>query len=245
MINGSNIRLPNGQFSTLVTPVNKDGVTQLITPVDANGNVITGGGSSDPSQITSETAPTTRVNPSTGLPSGGDPLQIGDRWYKPSMGQEGFWNGTLWLTQRDTVVARSGLNSAFSATNTTYILGAQTNLVSRPTDLLFLRKLIYTFTGGTFTADNRWEIFDRGCEVSNRGGSPTSQIVTPSSTTTAIINNQARVFSVEQEYNIVLPLASGATEAIINEYRLSLTKFGVAANINLTGVIMEFSRVMS
>lgn len=98
MINGSNIRLPNGQFSTLVTPVNKDGVTQLITPVDANGNVITGGGSSDPSQITSETAPTTRVNPSTGLPSGGAALQIGDRWYKPSNGQEGFWNGTLWLS---------------------------------------------------------------------------------------------------------------------------------------------------
>lgn len=44
MINGSNIRLPNGQFSTLVTPVNKDGVTQYVTPVDENGNVITGGG---------------------------------------------------------------------------------------------------------------------------------------------------------------------------------------------------------
>lgn len=72
MINGSNIRLPNGQFSTLVTPVNKDGVTQLITPVDANGNVITGGGSSDPSQIKSATPPTTRAD--------GSALQTDDRW---------------------------------------------------------------------------------------------------------------------------------------------------------------------
>lgn len=47
MINGSNIRLPNGQFSTLVTPVNKDGVTQYVTPVDANGNVISGDGGSN------------------------------------------------------------------------------------------------------------------------------------------------------------------------------------------------------
>ena len=46
MINGSNIRLPNGQFSTLVTPVNKDGVTQFVTPVDFNGNIISGGGGS-------------------------------------------------------------------------------------------------------------------------------------------------------------------------------------------------------
>lgn len=43
-IQSSSIRLPSGLFSVLVTPVNKDGVTQLITPVDANGNVITGGG---------------------------------------------------------------------------------------------------------------------------------------------------------------------------------------------------------
>lgn len=193
--------------------------------------------SSDPSQIVSSTLPTTRV--------GGAALQNGDRWYNPTTGREGSWNGTLWLTQRDTVVARSGLFVAFSATNTTYTLGAQTNLVSRPTDLLFLRKLTYTFFGGNFTADNRWEIFDRGFELSNRGGGTSSQIVTPSSTTTAIINNQARVFSIEQEYNIVLPLASGATEAIISEYRLSLTRFNTALSINLTGVIMEFSRVMS
>jgi hypothetical protein len=208
-------------------------------------SIILPSNTTDPSQITSETAPTTRVNPSTGLPSGGADLQIGDRWYKPSKQQEGFWNGTLWLSQRDTVVARSNLFATFNATNTTYTLGAQTNLVSRPTDLLFLRKLTYTFVGGHFTADNRWEIFDRGFELSNRGGVSSSQIVTPSSTTTAIINNQARVFSVEQEYNIVLPLASGATEAYINEYRLSLTKFNAALSIILTGVIMEFSRVLS
>ena len=54
--------------------------------------------SSDPSQIVSSTLPTTRVNPSTGLPSGGAALQNGDRWYNPSTGIEGFWNGTYWLT---------------------------------------------------------------------------------------------------------------------------------------------------
>ena len=43
----------------------------------------------DPSQITSETAPTTRAD--------GSALQVGDRWYKPSTGKEGFWNGTYWL----------------------------------------------------------------------------------------------------------------------------------------------------
>jgi hypothetical protein len=200
-------------------------------------SIILPSNTTDPSQITSNTLPTTRTD--------GSALQIGDRWYKPSKQQEGFWNGTLWLTQRDTVVARSNLFVTFNATNTTYTFGAQTNLVSRPTDLLFLRKLTYTFLGGHFTADNCWEIFDRGCEVSNRGGVPSFQIVTPSSTTTAIINNQARAFSVEQEYNIVLPLASGATEAYINEYKLSLTRFNAVPSIILTGVIMEFSRVMA
>lgn len=53
-----------------------------------------GGGSSDPSQITSETAPTTRV--------GGAALQNGDRWYKPTTGEEGFWNGVLWLGKLQT-----------------------------------------------------------------------------------------------------------------------------------------------
>lgn len=48
------------------------------------------GGASDPSQITSETAPTTRAD--------GSALQQGDRWYNPSTGVNGFWNGTYWLT---------------------------------------------------------------------------------------------------------------------------------------------------
>ena len=68
-------------------------MAQIIIPP-----ISTGGGSSDPSQIVSSTLPTTRVNPSTGLPSGGAALQNGDRWYNPTTGEEGFWNGTLWLT---------------------------------------------------------------------------------------------------------------------------------------------------
>jgi hypothetical protein len=53
-------------------------------------SIILPSNTTDPSQITSNTLPTTRTD--------GSALQIGDRWYKPSMGQEGFWNGTLWLT---------------------------------------------------------------------------------------------------------------------------------------------------
>jgi hypothetical protein len=53
-------------------------------------SIILPSNTTDPSQITSDTLPTTRAD--------GSPLQIGDRWYKPSMGQEGFWNGTYWLS---------------------------------------------------------------------------------------------------------------------------------------------------
>ena len=63
-------------------------MTSIILPSNAT----------DPSQIVSSTLPTTRVNSSTGLPSGGAALQNGDRWYKPTTGEEGFWNGTLWLS---------------------------------------------------------------------------------------------------------------------------------------------------
>ncbi len=61
-------------------------------------SIILPSNTTDPSQITSNTLPTTRVNPSTGLPSGGADLQIGDRWYNPTTGKEGFWNGALWLS---------------------------------------------------------------------------------------------------------------------------------------------------
>lgn len=105
MINGSNIRLPNGQFSTLVTPVNKDGVTQLITPVDANGNVITGG--ADPSQITSETAPTTRAD--------GSLLQDHDRWQNTVTNEQFFWDTTLgWVSEWLYLQAFSSFSSATS-----------------------------------------------------------------------------------------------------------------------------------
>ena len=67
----------------------------------------------DPSQITSESAPTTRVNPSTGLPSGGEPLQIGDRWYKPSTGKEGFWNGSIFSSLAEKTI--SGVQRSGSA----------------------------------------------------------------------------------------------------------------------------------
>lgn len=46
----------------------------------------------DPSQITSESAPTTRAD--------GSALVIGDRWYKASIAQEGFWNGLNWTSAR-------------------------------------------------------------------------------------------------------------------------------------------------
>lgn len=113
MINGSNIRLPNGQFSTLVTPVNKDGVTQLITPVDANGNVITGGGSSDPSQITSESTPTTRAD--------GSPLQQGDRLHRPDLNMGFFYESSIgkWLSDLQISALNSTPNNNFASVSVT------------------------------------------------------------------------------------------------------------------------------
>ena len=55
---------------------------QIINPVS--------GGAADPSQITSTSKPTTRAD--------GSALQQGDRWYNPSTGVDGFWNGTYWLS---------------------------------------------------------------------------------------------------------------------------------------------------
>lgn len=95
-------------------------MTSIILPSNAT----------DPSQITSEIVPTTRVNPSTGLPSGGDPLQIGDRWYKPSLLREGFYDGAIWLSAPITVTS-----GRFTISATTAIAsGAQVSAPTLPPD---------------------------------------------------------------------------------------------------------------
>ena len=206
-------------------------------------------GSFDPSQIVSSTLPTTRVNPSTGLPSGGAALQNGDRWYNPTTGEEGFWNGTLWLTQREDMIVRTGLTGSLSATNTNYAPNTGfIPLKSAANNLLFIHKTIVFGQTGVCTNDNRWEIVNiTGLVSVNRGGSNPTTTLNPSSFSTTVINNQAQLWTHEQDYNAVLPLLPvGATEvAVYNPIRISATKFGTAPNLLIEAFSIEYSRVMS
>lgn len=212
-------------------------------------SIILPSNTTDPSQIVSSTLPTTRVNPSTGLPSGGAALQNGDRWYNPSMRQEAYWNGTLWLTQREDMLVHTGLTGALSATNTNY----QPNsgflpLKSTANNLLFIHKTIVFGLCGVCTNDNRWEIVNTtGLVYSNRGGSVGSNTLNPSSFSTTVINNPATLWTHEQDYNVVLPLLPvGATEvAVFNPIRISATKFGTAPILYVNAFSIEYSRVMS
>ena len=128
-------------------------MTSIILPSNAT----------DPSQITSEIVPTTRVNPSTGLPSGGDPLQIGDRWYKPSMGQEAYWNGALWLSTQYLVY-----DSTYVAPTAQSAFGANILIEESQGILLLSAAVRFTLTG-TLTDTNYWTltIVDTGGEVPN------------------------------------------------------------------------------
>lgn len=115
---------------------------------------VDGGGAADPSQIVSSTLPTTRVNPSTGLPSGGDPLQVGDRWYKPSMGREGFWNGSLWLSiYQNNACLAGGVNSSSGGG------AASTNLIAIPQSGIFWESIEIGLSLATpQDASNYWVI---------------------------------------------------------------------------------------
>ena len=214
---------------------------QIINPVS--------GGAADPSQIVSSTLPTTRVNPSTGLPSGGAALQNGDRWYDLTTRRIGFWNGTLWLTQREDMTVHTGLTGSLSATSTNYQLNTGfISLKSTANNLLFIHKTIVFGRCGTCTNDNRWEIVNTTGLVSvNRGGSAGTNTLNPSSFSTTVINNQAQLWTHEQDYNVVLPLLPvGATEvAVFNPIRISATKFGTAPNLSVEAFSIEYSRVMS
>lgn len=98
---------------------------QIINPVT--------GGASDPSQITSETAPTTRAD--------GSPLQVGDRWHKPSTGEEGFWNGTLWLTINQFNLSGAVSTAAVSGGFNNYVLAQNSLGGSQIFNGLFVRNL--------------------------------------------------------------------------------------------------------
>lgn len=77
---------------------------QIINPAAATA---------DPSQIISGTKPTTRVD--------GSALLNGDRWYNPTSGIEGFWNGTLWLST--TLYVKDSTTGASSYSTLAGILG--------------------------------------------------------------------------------------------------------------------------
>jgi hypothetical protein len=116
-------------------------------------SIILPSNTTDPSQIVSNTLPTTRVNPSTGLPSGGSPLQIGDRWYKPSMGQEGFYDGAIWLSAPITVTS-----GRFTISATTSIGGnPQFGAPTLPPDSIKIIRGQISISGATIPNDtNYW-----------------------------------------------------------------------------------------
>jgi hypothetical protein len=69
----------------------------------ANGTLING-----VANFYTSTKPTARIN--------GSALVVGDKWYNPSTGVDGFWNGTYWLSDQQHVQTGS---SPFNPPNVT------------------------------------------------------------------------------------------------------------------------------
>lgn len=194
----------------------------------------------DLSQITNETAPTTRAD--------GSALQVGDRWYKPSESRVGSWNGTLWLTQKEDMVIRTGVLTTLSATNAAVAPAIGfISLKSTASNLLFIHKTIVFGRCGLCTDVNRWEIATNGGLLYvNRGGSVGSATLSPAVFSTTTINNQASLWTHEQDYNAIVAMSPvGTTEgAIFDPIRISATKFGSAPNLLIEAFSIEYSRVM-
>lgn len=112
------------------------------------------GSASDPSQITSETAPTTRAD--------GSALQVGDRWYKPSVGQEGFWNSTLWLSTTEYIlgtVTAGNLSASGNGTPQFPTPVISETSIAGQINIFLTRCLIHSNALAINDADNHWSIF--------------------------------------------------------------------------------------
>ena len=111
----SDIRLPNGQYSLLVTPVGKNGITQFVTPVNPDGTVVTGASSftngyisNGVANFTQATNPTTRID--------GSALVVGDKLYRADLRRDYYWNGvSSWVSEQlftHSIFELTGLGSA-------------------------------------------------------------------------------------------------------------------------------------
>lgn len=92
------------------------------------------------------TKPTTRVD--------GSALVIGDLWFNPSTGTQGYWNGTYWLTTY-TVDGLVG-GSAFALTATATF----TTPASIRTGATFLERILiyYARATGVLNGSNRYDL---------------------------------------------------------------------------------------
>ena len=185
----------------------------------------------DPSQITSETAPTTRAD--------GSALVIGNRWYKPSNGQEGFWNGTLWLSTKQIVFTRYRVVS--NSSNLTFPSTADVDGQDVPMNApIFLESVSYAVTLATTGDENNYRAF----RVQRR-------LTTGSAV--AVYDSPVKLFdsSVRQQiYNEPINLFSSGTpgQPLVQEflgYTFSFPAFGTAPNGTNPSATLKFREILS
>lgn len=187
-------------------------MTSIILPSNAT----------DPSQITSGIVPTTRVNPSTGLPSGGAALQNGDRWYKPVDGNipnsRGIYirEGLLWVTAQkifmnggygNSVIATTananlvndglfmGYNEVSTSVDRTINFSPFTNMLISGFAIRFYSSVV----GTNFDANNR---FDLRANILNSTTSAGALITTVNSGAVLAQNGVINFFPMSSVVNI-------------------------------------------
>ena len=183
------------------------------------------------------TPPATRID---GSPSviDGSPLVIGDRWYRPSMGQEGFWNGTLWLSTKQIVFTRYRIvsNSSNLAFPTTVDLDGQDVPMNAP---IFLESVSYAVTLLTTGDENNYRAF----RIQRR--TTTGSAITVYDSPVKLFDSSVR----QQIYEPINLFSSGTPgQPLVQEflgYTFSFAAFGTAPNGTNPSATLKFREILS
>lgn len=169
----------------------------------------------------------------------GSALVIGDIWKQFNTGESWFWNGTYWLSPRQTIALSSF--TTISATNS-YNIATSLFPVNKLGRGLLLKNVAFYFYAGTSSLNsiNYWTISVTGIEWTSSSSGNSYTAYNFPSPTNYLANVPLRAFSVlaqNIDYSIV-------TEgAFIYEWKLVCTKTGTPPNIFRTGVSIDYHEI--
>ena len=185
----SNTALGTSQVVAPTQSAVKSAIDSVITSVSSDGQII-----NSVAHFVRSTTPTVRVD--------GSALVVGDRWFNPTTGQQGFWNGTLWLgcDMNWTAGRRTSGTSAPNYTEVTewnYALGQQT----------YISMANYGCTLATAGDVNNYHVFSVRAVLRDN---TTSTVYT---STTKMFASGVNVVSSETP-NILIPVTIGGVRVV-------------------------------